>query len=103
MTRILACRVGDLAIGDARRLELSPPVTLFHAESGFFAIDDTCPHGRASLSEGYVEDDSVECPLHLARFCLRTGNVLCPPATQGVATHKVSIEGNDVFVEVARI
>jgi nitrite reductase/ring-hydroxylating ferredoxin subunit len=102
LTRILACRVDELAPGEARRLDISPPVTVFRAESGFFALDDTCPHGNASLSEGFVEDESVECPLHMARFCLRTGDVLSPPAAHGVASHKVSIEGRDVFVEVAR-
>jgi 3-phenylpropionate/trans-cinnamate dioxygenase ferredoxin subunit len=102
MIRLRACREDELAVGGARRLPVQPPITLFHAEDGWFALDDTCTHGQASLSEGYVEAATVECPLHMAQFCLRTGAALTPPADRGLATHPVILEDGVVFVDCAR-
>lgn len=67
-----------------------------------FAIDDVCTHGEASLSEGEREGYAVECFLHGARFDLRTGAVLTPPATQPVKSYPIQIEGNDVLIEIER-
>jgi 3-phenylpropionate/trans-cinnamate dioxygenase ferredoxin subunit len=100
--RIHACSVGDLAEGEARKLDLEPPVTLFRGESGYFALDDLCTHGKASLAEGFIEGDTVECPLHMAQFCLRTGKPLCAPATAPVKAHEVLTEGGEIFVMVDR-
>lgn len=100
MSRILACGINDLTVGEARRLPLTPPISLFRTESGYFAIADTCTHGQASLADGFVEGDTVECPLHMAQFCLRRGTALTPPANRPVATYAVVIEGEDIYVEV---
>ena len=79
------------------------PIAVIRGESGeLFAIDDTCSHAEASLSEGFVEGDQVECPLHMALFCLKTGRPCSPPATQPVATHKVIVEGGTIYIEVDR-
>lgn len=67
-----------------------------------FAIDDTCTHAEVSLSEGERDGMAVECFLHGARFDLRTGAVLSPPATQPVKSYHTRIEGNDVLVEIER-
>lgn len=102
MTRVYACAVADLAEGEALRLETTPPIALFRvSDDEFYAINDRCSHGNASMSEGYLEDDAtVECPLHAASFCLKTGKALCLPATDPVATYAVSLEGGDVYVEI---
>lgn len=67
-----------------------------------YAIDDECTHGQVSLSEGERDGLVVECFLHGARFDLRTGAVLCPPATQPVKSYSTRIEGDDVLVEIER-
>lgn len=67
-------------------------VAVFHAEDGeFYALDDECTHETASLAEGWIEGDRVECPLHATEFCLRTGKVLCLPATEDTYTHVVEV------------
>lgn len=54
------------------------------------------------MSEGYLEDDgTVECPLHAARFCLKTGRALCLPATDPLRTFPVVEDGGAIYVEVA--
>ncbi|MEY4498089.1 MAG: hypothetical protein RJA40_194 [Actinomycetota bacterium] len=64
-----------------------------------FAIDDTCSHSDASLSEGDVTDFKIECWLHGAEFDLRTGEALTPPAVAPVKTYSVSVDGDSVTVD----
>ncbi|MBI4641820.1 MAG: Rieske 2Fe-2S domain-containing protein, partial [Candidatus Tectomicrobia bacterium] len=62
------------------------------------AIDDTCTHEEASLSEGEVWGEVIECPKHGARFDLRTGEVVSLPAVLPVATYEVKVEGTEVKI-----
>ncbi|MFE4057647.1 bifunctional 3-phenylpropionate/cinnamic acid dioxygenase ferredoxin subunit [Streptomyces sp. NPDC059096] len=88
---IPVCRLEDLPEGEAVRVDTEPPIAVFHTEGAFYAIDDTCTHQDASLSEGWVENCQVECPLHAASFDLRTGVPSCLPARRPVRTHRVEI------------
>jgi 3-phenylpropionate/trans-cinnamate dioxygenase ferredoxin component len=65
-----------------------------------FAIDDTCSHSEASLSEGEVSDFKIECWLHGAEFDLRTGEALTPPAVAPIKTYPVIVDGDSVTVEM---
>jgi 3-phenylpropionate/trans-cinnamate dioxygenase ferredoxin subunit len=65
-----------------------------------FAIDDTCSHSDASLSEGDVTDFKIECWLHGAEFDLRTGEALTPPAVAPLHTYGVHVDGDSVTVEI---
>lgn len=67
-----------------------------------FAIDEWCTHQDVSLADGERDGYAVECFLHGARFDLRTGEVLTPPATQAVKSYPTRIEGNDVLIEIER-
>jgi len=64
-----------------------------------FAVDDTCSHSDASLSEGDVADFKIECWLHGAEFDLRTGEALTPPAVAPLKTYSVSVDGDSVTVD----
>ena len=78
--KLPACRLADLPRGEAFRLESDPAVAVFHTEDGeLYAIDDTCTHQDASLSEGWLEGCEVECPLHASKFDLRSSQ---PPGDQ---------------------
>lgn len=74
-------------------------IALYRCDGEFFATDNMCTHAEALLSEGYVEDGCVECPLHQGRFDIRTGKALCAPVTVDVRTHAVKREGDDVYVQ----
>jgi len=65
-----------------------------------FAVDDTCSHSEASLSEGDVTDFKIECWLHGAEFDLRTGEALTPPAVAPLHTYGVHVDGDSVTVEI---
>jgi 3-phenylpropionate/trans-cinnamate dioxygenase ferredoxin subunit len=97
---IRVCTFAELAPGEARRLDLDPPIAVFKTDDDqVFAIDDTCTHQDASLSEGWLEDCMIECPLHAASFDLRTGKPTGPPAKRPVRTYPVLIEDGVVYVD----
>ncbi|WP_329410552.1 non-heme iron oxygenase ferredoxin subunit [Nocardia vinacea] len=99
---IRACSRDDLAPGTSVTVDVvGKAVALFRTESGeFFATQDSCTHEQWSLgSESEVEGDEVVCPLHMARFDLRTGKPLCFPATVAMTTYPVHVADNgDVFI-----
>ena len=63
-----------------------------------FAVADTCTHSEASLSEGEINGQKIECWLHGAEFDLRTGEALTPPATEALETFVVHREGDTVTI-----
>lgn len=73
-------------------------IAVFNSGGEYFALDDTCSHEEASLADGWIEDGTVECPLHAARFCLKDGEAMSLPATSGVAVHEVVVDGDDILV-----
>ncbi|GAA3680259.1 non-heme iron oxygenase ferredoxin subunit [Arthrobacter ginkgonis] len=74
-------------------------IAVFHAEDGnFYALNDTCTHETASLADGWIEGVEVECPVHSAKFCLKTGEALCMPATIAARTHKVEVQDGEVLL-----
>ncbi|MFJ9823038.1 bifunctional 3-phenylpropionate/cinnamic acid dioxygenase ferredoxin subunit [Streptomyces sp. NPDC101160] len=96
---IPVCRLADLPRGEAYRLDIEPPVAVFHTEDGeVLAIDDTCTHQDASLADGWLEGCEVECPLHASKFDLRTGAVDAPPAKLPVRTHQVVVDDGMIYV-----
>jgi 3-phenylpropionate/trans-cinnamate dioxygenase ferredoxin subunit len=65
------------------------------------AFDDTCTHANVSLAEGEVEGELIECWLHGSQFDMRTGEPKQLPATQPIAVHTVTLDGDDVYVALA--
>jgi len=99
-TLVRLCRADEVPLNEGRRFDVNgTPVALFHLPAGFFAIGDTCSHEEASLSEGFVEDEMVECPRHGAQFDIATGQNRSLPATRPVPAFRVVVDGDDVFVE----
>ncbi|WP_150460961.1 non-heme iron oxygenase ferredoxin subunit [Nesterenkonia ebinurensis] len=77
----------------------SGDIAVVHAEDGgFFALDDECSHESVSLSDGYVEEETLECPMHASAFCLRTGVPETPPAMVPVKTHLVTVEEGNLIL-----
>lgn len=101
MPWIAACSVDDLPDdGDSFKVETTPPIAVFNSDGQYFATADTCTHAEFSLSEGYVEDCTVECPVHLATFCLKTGAALKLPATETLQTYPVRVSGDAIEIDV---
>src|SRR5712692_6388899 len=75
-------------------------ISLFRAGEAFYALSNTCTHRGGPLSEGTVEGAEVTCPWHGARFDIKTGAVLGPPAGREVRSYSVRLAGADVEIEV---
>lgn len=74
-------------------------VAVFNIGNEYFAIEDACPHDGGVLSNGQVTGDEIICPRHGARFSIRTGSVLAPPAYEDLRTFPVRIELGRVQVK----
>ncbi len=86
---IFAVRVGEREIA------------LYHLPGGEFrATDNVCTHEYAQLSDGWLENGEIECPLHAARFDVRTGKALCAPADVDLPVFDVRVEGADLLVKL---
>jgi 3-phenylpropionate/trans-cinnamate dioxygenase ferredoxin subunit len=66
-----------------------------------YATDNICTHAYACLSDGYLEDGIIECPLHAGRFEVKTGKALGAPVTKDIELFSVKLEGDDVLVKLA--
>jgi 3-phenylpropionate/trans-cinnamate dioxygenase ferredoxin subunit len=96
-----ACSLNDVPDEGALRVTLDgKPICIARSQGEVFAISDICSHADVSLSEGDVEDGTIECWLHGSRFDLRTGMPTGLPATRPVATYPVTVEGDDVLVKM---
>src|SRR6266480_2312645 len=78
------------------------PVALYRMANEVFATAGICTHAMALLSDGFVEDGKIECPLHQGQFDIRSGKALCAPATEDLRTYAVKLEGDDVFIDMER-
>ena len=77
------------------------PIAVFRIGDEVFALHDLCTHGHARLSEGYVENGCVECPLHQGLVDLRTGAPCSAPITEPVRTYPVRILAGQVEIDAS--
>jgi len=103
LARFRVASVAEVPEESLKRVEAgSTPVCLARAEDGnFYALNDICTHEEFSLCEGELWGMDVECPQHGSRFNLVTGKVTGLPAVIPATTYPVTVQGDDVFVEVA--
>ena len=100
-TWIKIAQVGQVDEDESLAIEVDgKQLALHHTEGEYFVTDNVCSHQYALLSDGYIEDGCVECPLHQAQFDLRTGKAMCAPATEDIQTYEVKTEGEDILVSL---
>jgi 3-phenylpropionate/trans-cinnamate dioxygenase ferredoxin subunit len=96
------CGLSELVQDEARRVEIDgvPIAVVLDSNGEVHAIGDTCTHGEISLSEGFVEGETLECWAHGSAFSLRTGKPLNLPAYEPVPVYAVQIDGDDVLIDI---
>jgi len=100
-TFVKVTRIGDLAPGQAKRVEIAGrSLAIFNLDGRYHAIDDTCNHRGGPLSEGRVEEGVVICPWHGAKFRIATGELLGPPGRGPVRSYPSRVNGQDVEIEL---
>ena len=93
-------KISELTAGKPVKIEKDGrSICVARVGDEIFAVDDTCSHSDASLSEGDITDFKIECWLHGAEFDLRTGQALTPPAVAPIKTYSVSVDGDSVTVD----
>lgn len=74
------------------------PICLYNLGGKIYATHDVCTHGQASLADGFVEGEDIECPLHQGRFHIATGKAVGAPCTEDIRTYPVKINGGAVLL-----
>lgn len=97
---VRAASRGDLTEGEVIGVEVAGrPMALYDVDGSIFATDNICTHAYARLSDGWLDGELIECPLHAARFDVRSGKVLDPPATEDLKTYPVRLVGDEIQVK----
>lgn len=98
---VTVARVGFLEPGELTYVEVGDePVCLINLDGELHAINDTCTHEDASLSDGTIDGDEIECPLHGGSFKIRTGEPTSFPVVVAIEKYTVRIVGDDVQVSL---
>ena len=75
-------------------------VVLFRVGDQVFCLDDVCTHDGGPLGEGALDDHTIACPRHGAKFDIRDGRVVSMPATEATVSHEVNVDGDDIYVRI---
>lgn len=75
-------------------------IALYWVDDAPYATHDVCTHAFARLSEGFLDGECIECPIHQALFNVKTGEVIAAPAYTAVKTYPCRVEGDDVQVDI---
>ena len=98
---VRAAARSDLAEGEVIGVEVAGhSIALYDVDGNVFATDNICTHAYACLSDGWLDGEVIECPLHAARFDIRSGKVLDPPATEDLKTYPVRIVDGEIQVRL---
>lgn len=95
------CAIDELEPNQAVKVDIDGVAIALvrDANGGVFAIGDTCTHGDISLSEGFVEGETLECWAHGSMFSLRTGKPLTLPAYDPVPVYQVDLIDGDIYID----
>jgi naphthalene 1,2-dioxygenase ferredoxin component len=75
-------------------------LAIYSIQGEVYVTDNICTHGLARLSDGFVEDGQIECPLHQGKFCIKTGKALCAPLETDVQTYPSKIDNDHVYAAI---
>ncbi len=96
-------KTSDLDPGEAKQVLIGrKEIAIYNLEGNFYATDDICSHAYASLADGYIEGEVIECPLHGGSFEIKTGKAVTAPCTEDIKTYPLKIEGEQILVGLPR-
>lgn len=97
----VALRVQEVPEGEVRKVVVeSTPIAIYHIGASFFATHNICTHDHIGLCEGYLENDTIECPAHQAVFHIPTGKVLQGPAKTDVQVFPVRVVDDNIEIQI---
>jgi nitrite reductase/ring-hydroxylating ferredoxin subunit len=100
---VRVCAQADIGPEAVKAFEVGElRLAVFNIGGTFYVTDDECTHASASLADGILEGDVIECSLHFGAFHVPTGAVKAPPCSLALRTYKVVLQGDDIFVDLDR-
>lgn len=101
MNLIKICDLSEIPNGSIKKFEINDEeITICNINNQIFAINDNCSHDEASLQEGFIDGYEIECPMHGAKFDIRTGEVTCLPAVSPIKTYNIKINNGSIELEI---
>lgn len=89
----------ELTPGEHRVVDIDDAeIAVFNVGGDYLAVEDLCTHDGGELACGDLQGDVIECPRHGAKFNLRTGEVVAPPAYEPIAVFPVRVDNGMVQV-----
>ena len=101
MGRFFVCGMTEIMPGQMKKVSVDEnEILVTNIDGNYFAIDDTCSHAGATLSEGKLEGSTITCDWHGAKFDCKNGKLVkFPGEIDDLGSYKVVIESNNIFVE----
>ena len=102
MGKILAGKVSDITSGKMIMVSTDgKDILVTNVDGNYYAVDDTCTHAGASLSEGSLDGSTVTCPWHGSTWDCKTGKMIAfGVQLNDLPSYKVTVESDEIFVEV---
>ncbi len=102
MGLVKVCEVADIPAGEMLAVDVEglPPLLVYNLDGDFYSTSGICTHSIAMLSDGYLEGDTIECPLHGGCFNVRTGEATHFPCEEPLETFAVEISDGEVFIKL---
>ena len=100
---VRVCSQADIAPETVKAFEVGDlRLAVYNIDGKFYVTDDECTHAAASLAEGMLDGDVIECCLHFGAFHVPTGKVMQPPCSIALRTYQVLLQGDDILVDLNR-
>ena len=102
MEKFFVCKTTELMPGQMKKVSIDEnEILVTNIDGSYFAIDDTCTHAGATLSEGKLEDSTITCDWHGAKFDCKNGKLIkFPGEIKDLKSYKIVIESENIFVEI---
>jgi nitrite reductase/ring-hydroxylating ferredoxin subunit len=97
------CAKSEVSPGSVKAFAIgSRMLAVYNIDGTYYVTDDECTHAAASLADGMLEGDVIECCMHMGSFHVPTGNVVDPPCEVPLRTYRVMPKGDDIFADLSR-
>jgi nitrite reductase/ring-hydroxylating ferredoxin subunit len=100
---VRVCSKSDVEPGSVKAFEVGAnTLAVYNIDGTFYVTDDECTHAAASLADGMIEGDVIECCMHMGSFHIPTGKVMQPPCEVPLRTYQVMLRDDGIFVDLKR-
>jgi nitrite reductase/ring-hydroxylating ferredoxin subunit len=100
---VRVCPQSEVAPASVKAFEVGDRrLAVYNIDGNFYITDDECTHAAASLADGMLDGEVIECCMHMGSFHVPTGQVVEPPCEVPLRTYGVVLKDGDIFVDLGR-